>query len=151
MAVNHQVMDLRPYEGFGPFRFGMTRKEARGILGGGEPGDTDPNGRYTHRLSETVDTAAAYHFPGGNVQFGDDGLVCWIVSFHYALPMVIEGITVPRSWRRAVKALDAVGARLTNDLDMRSVWSSEPLGFWLQKEDDRNVVWSVAAHVRGEA
>lgn len=150
-ASQQEVMDLRPYEGFGPFRFGMTRKEVREILGG-EPQNTNPSGLYSHRLDETLETAHVYHGEGMNVQFGDsDGLVNWIVSFaSTGLPVVIEGIIVPKSWLRAVKALDAVGAQLTDDPEMRSVWSSEPLGFWLQK-GDHNVVYSVAAHARGEA
>ena len=145
-----EVMDLRPYEGFGPFRFGMTREEVRELLGA-EPSNTNPAGRYSHRLDETLETAHVYHGEGMNVQFGDDdGLVNWIVSFHFGLPIIIEGVTVAKSWRRAVKALDGAGAQLTNCPEMRSVWSSEPFGFWLQK-GDRNTVWSVAAHARGEA
>lgn len=101
-----EVMVLRPYEGFGPFDFGMTRAQVRQLLGD-EPQNTSPSGLYSHRLHETIDTAEAYCAKGFNVQFNDDdGLVDWIVAFPYALPIIVGGITVPRSWRQAVKALN---------------------------------------------
>jgi len=132
-------MEIRPYQSFGPVRFGLTRKEVIGVLG---PPD------FTHPRTGGL----WYDRFGINVGCDRNGRCNWMASGPPCVP-IVEGMRLVGRFDDVVSALGERGYKVrhgrSEEADRGSAYC-DALGIYFGREDaDDQRIDTVAVWARG--